>query len=159
MAIFVRWEWKERTKTFLVIFYFVDDRTKQNLRFRLKVVDDWKECIGLEDPENNPDCSPQMIMTWAPTHLEIALLGDVLRYANIIDGLDISEKKQLRMKLEIETKENNPSFLNNFEIEKLRCNVPFTIMISLEGKEDWYICSKLTSEYIDYLKNVVNPFQ
>ena len=65
MAIFVRWEWKERTKTFLVIFYFVDDRTKQNLRFRLKVVDDWKECIGLEYPENNPDCSPtQSAVRW-----------------------------------------------------------------------------------------------
>lgn len=159
MAIFVRWEWKERTKTFLVIFYFVDDRSKQNLRFRLKVLDDWKDCVGLEDPENNPDCPPQMIMTWAPTHLEIALLGDVLRYANIIDGLDINEKKQLRIKLELETKENDPCVLNNFEIEKLSSKVPFTIMVSLEGAEDWYICSELTPEYIEYLKKILHPFQ
>ena len=38
MPTYVRWEWKERTKTFLVIFYFFDDKSSSNLRFRLKTI-------------------------------------------------------------------------------------------------------------------------
>lgn len=161
MVVFVRWEWKEKTKTFLLIFYFIDDKTEQNIRFRFKVVNkNIEPIVLLEDPTNNPDMPSQPIMTWAPKHLEIALLGDVLRYANIIDGLDEGEKRKLREKLEIQIKERNPYPFNSADFEDLiRDAPPSTTMIAFEGADDWFFCSRLNSEYVDYLRKVMVPFQ
>ena len=39
MPIFVQWEWKGRTKSFLVIFHFYDDFSKPNLRMKMKKYD------------------------------------------------------------------------------------------------------------------------
>jgi hypothetical protein len=161
MAVFVRWEWKEKTKTFLVIFYFIDDKTEQNIRFRFKVVNkNLKPVVLLEDPTSNPDMASQPVMTWAPNHLEIALLGDILGYANIIDGLDEPEKRNLREKLEIQVKEGHPNLVHEEDIDDLiRDAPPSTTMLALEGASDWFFCSRLSSEYVDYLRKILLPFQ
>ena len=70
--------WNEQ-KLFLVIFHFIDDFSEPNLRMS-------KEYDNL--------------MTWAPSHVELGLLGEILRYANIIDGLRETEKKELKYKLQ-----------------------------------------------------------
>ena len=112
MPVFVRWQWKEKTKTYLVIFYFFDDKSRENIRFRFKVITRCGELTQVEEPKNNPEVQCQPLMTWAPTHLEIALLGDVLRYANIIDGLGITEKRKLRDNLEIQSSEKDPYIID-----------------------------------------------
>jgi hypothetical protein len=123
--IFIRWEWKEKTRTFLLVFYFIDDETKQNNRFRFKVFNEFsKPIVFLEEPANNPDLPSQPIMTWAPSHLEIALLGDVLGYANIINGLKEREKRKLREKLEIQVKEKNPYPFDSQTIDELVRGAP-----------------------------------
>ena len=38
MPILVQWKWQERGKHFLVIFYFYDDFSKSNLRFKMERV-------------------------------------------------------------------------------------------------------------------------
>ena len=154
MPVYVRWQWKEKTKTFLVIFYFFDDHSSSNMRFRLKVIGS----TFIEDMENNPDMPPQPIMTWAPTHIEIALLGDVLRYANIIDGLGVFEKKKLRKKLEIQVKNNNPNIVHEEMPENLVQDSPTLSLLSLERDEDWFFCCKLNMEYIEFLKAALQPF-
>lgn len=115
---------------------------------------------ALEDPTNNPDVAIQPIMTWAPNHLEIALLGDILGYANIIDGLDEREKRNLREKLEIQVKERDPYPFDRAEIDDLvRDAPPSTTMLALEGVSDWFFCSRLSSEHVDYLRKILLPFQ
>lgn len=161
MVVFIRWEWKQKTKTFLLIFYFIDDKTQENVRFRFKVVNkNFEPIVLLEDPTNNPDMPSQPIMTWAPSHLEIALLGDVLGYANIINGLDQREKRKLREKLEIQIKEKDPYPFESQDFDDLvRDASPSTPMIALEGADDWFFCSRLNSEYVDYLRKVMMQFQ
>lgn len=112
----------ERTKTFLVIFHFVDDFSKQNIRFRKKkfvgyglpdylyIPQDYptpQECpYILECPVSCGTMEPlpvqsYEVMTWASSHPELGLLSELLSYANIINGLKESEKRKLRGKLEV----------------------------------------------------------
>ena len=91
-------------------------------------------------------------MTWAPTHIETALLGDILRYANIIDGLMVFEKRKLRKKLELQVKDYNPNLVHEMRIEDLVRNAPTKSILVLEGAENWFFCSELNMEYIAYLK-------
>lgn len=160
--IFIRWEWKEKTKTFLLVFYFIDDKTQQNIRFRYKVLTNYSKPYWflLEDPANNPDEPPQSIMTWAPSHPEIALLGEVLGHANIINGLKEHEKRELREKLEIQDKDKNPYPFDTQDFDDLVRGAPTsTTMIALVGADDWFFCSRLDSEYVDYLRKVMKQFQ
>lgn len=126
----------------------------QNLRFRSKVV----ELPFMEDVENNPYSPPQPIMTWAPTHVEIALLGDVLRYANIIDGLSLLEKKKIRKKLEIQIKDENVNYVHEFEIDELTKHAPTLTILALEGERDWFFCCKLNVEYVNFLRDALQPY-
>ena len=160
MPVYVRWQWKEKTKTYLVIFYFFDDLVKSNLRFRLMNVTKSGELLMLEEAENNPDVTPQSVMTWAPSHVEIALLGDILRYANIIDGLNEAVKRNLREKLEIQSSEKDRYLIDataNWEdfFKGTPAGLP---MIAFVGGDDWFLCCKLSTEYIDYLSNAIKPY-
>jgi len=89
MPILVQWKWVEKAKSFLVIFHFFDDYSNPNLRIQKK--------SGLWEriyPQK------EAWMTWAPSHVELGMLGELLRYANIVDGLKESEKRELRDVLE-----------------------------------------------------------
>jgi len=89
MPILVKWKWRDQTKTFLVIFYFFDDYSKTNLRIQ-KIPEEWQEIYPQKET----------CMSWAPSHIELGLLSELLRYANIVDGLNDSKKRELRVKLE-----------------------------------------------------------
>jgi hypothetical protein len=160
MPVYVRWQWKEKTRTFLVIFYFYDDLIKSNLRFRPSTVTKSGKLLVLEDAENNPDVKPQPVMTWAPTHVEIALLGDVLRYANIIDGLSEVEKRILRNKLEIESSEKDRYVIDATAYwEDFFKGVPAGLhMIAFAGRDDWYLGCELDEKYIKYLAKTLEPY-
>lgn len=77
MPILVQWKWKENTKIFLVIFHFYDDFSKPNLRFKgrqLKRYDPVsKQFLSLPSRKYGKDSIMKSIMTWAPSHRELAL--------------------------------------------------------------------------------------
>jgi hypothetical protein len=163
MPVYVRWQWKEETKSFLVIFYFIDDNSKTNLRFRPKVTWTVRDAFTMiEVPRERIDFSTEPVMTWAPNHFEIAFLGDVLRYANIIDGLNETKKRALRPMLEIQDKLKAPHDLKDldfYEVLKYAKNTPTFMMISDEGADGWFIACTLNSEYIEFLRKMIEPYQ
>jgi len=166
MPIFVQWKWKERTKSFLVIFHFHDDYSKPNIRFKKKKFKD--ESLEFERPT----------ITWAPSHPELGLLSELLTYANIINGLKEMEKRELRRDLEIVVDEGNGKLrLYWAPIENLLQQLPnkgllfeappFAIFFSHYNVEaydkkkidkDSLFCTELCPEYIDYLKTLLKPY-
>lgn len=87
MPVFVEWKWKERTKTFLVIFHFYDDFSKTNLR--IKKCEKGRLLMLTPSEIFSPS---KAWMTWSPSHPDMALLTQLLTYANIINGLKEDEK-------------------------------------------------------------------
>lgn len=70
------------------------------------------------------------------------------------------EKRKLREKLEIQDKEKDPYPFDTQTFDDLvRGAPPSTTMIALEGADDWFFCSGLNSEYVDYLRKVMKQFQ
>ena len=103
MPVLVRWKWNEQTKTFLVIFHFIDDYLKPNLR--LKKCDLFLYKARPIHPKGIIDILYQerhkyLGITWAPSHPELAYLTELLTYANIINGLKIEDKLRIRGILE-----------------------------------------------------------
>lgn len=145
MPVFVRWQWKEKTKTFLVIFYFYDDLSKTNLRFEKgKFKQDKFGDIQFDSSSDGK----QPIMTWAPAHYETGLLSDILRYANIIDGLKEEAKKELWDKIESPVHEAMTG-------ERIK-GAKSLVCWSDEGFE--FLAVEMCPEYINYLKEVLEPF-
>ena len=145
MPTFVRWKWEEKTKTFLVVFYFYDDFSKRNLRLKMVEVDS-KGRIPCIDFRVSDTSDKQPVMTWAPSHYEIALLADILQYANIINGLKEEKKRKLMPGLFI----HSPWELD----EKLQEKMLFVI----ENDEHIFIAVELCPEYVAYLKKILKPF-
>ena len=157
MPVFVQWKWEEKTKTYLVIFHFLDDFSEPNLRMKSNYMVDFKR--SLKKIHLNPP-KPTSIMTWAPSHPELGLLSEVLSYANIINGLNYDRKLEIRDWLEGEAffmtfrkKDKEKTLLcsvTNFEL--LVASELCSLMRYSEEDERYYRCFKLTSEYIEYLK-------
>jgi len=100
-------------------------------------------CIDFRAPDTS---GKQPVMTWAPSHYEIALLADILHYANIINGLKEEKKRKLMPDLFI----YSPWELD----EKLQEKMLFVI----EDDEHVFIAVELCPEYIAYLKKILKPF-
>ena len=111
MPIFVEWKWKEATRTYLVIFHFDDDYSKKNLRTQTMKFEDEK-LLNPElryytpavlhfasDDHFRRKFQIRSVTTWAPSHVELALLTEVLTYANLINGLKEETKRALMDKL------------------------------------------------------------
>jgi hypothetical protein len=186
MPIFVQWKWQKKSKTFLVIFHFYDDFSKANLR-RVK-----KKLIGShyfyyflpievtmskemrEKTWKGTDVEiEKSMMTWAPSHTELGLLGDILRYANMIDGLNESTKTQLRYDLEVMVNVGLNIGTNSvIKVDEDRLDDLFErfpnkgkcIFLSHEKDKDedgryvTHCCIELCPEYIDYLKEILKPY-
>ena len=159
MPVYVQWKWEEKTKTYLVIFHFLDTFDKPNLRMKNVPRIDFKRSpnkIHLAPPKPTP------IMTWAPSHPELGLLSEVLSYANIINGLDYGKKREIKDWLEGEAfflklvhpkKNKKITFLCSVtNLELLKASELCNIMPYSEEEERYYRCFKLTPEYIDYIK-------
>jgi hypothetical protein len=175
MPIFVQWKWVERTRTFLAIFHFIDDYAQSNIRIRRRKVA--KKVIGcprwilypsneeIDDflKEEKYLESNSLAMSWAASHVEIGLLGELLRYANIIDGLDASQKRSLRRKLEIHVdldEERSEFFEEEFTTvsKRLRNRILTLFERDKTGERLCSFCYRLCSEYIDYLKEILKPY-
>ena len=136
MPVFVEWKWKERTKTFLVIFHFYDDFSKPNLRIKKYE----KEHL-LMFTESEMFTPLKAWMTWAPSHPEMALLTQLLTYTNIINGLKEDEKHEIGLYLE-------------------RAAIPERklVVVYLEESGELSSFAELCPEYIDYLKKILKPY-
>lgn len=177
MPVFVHWEWKERTKTFLVIFHFYDDYSNPNLRTKNRAVcrdlhmRDSNVVITFSPPPSSrfqkaiddgifgESLGKKAIMTWAPSHPELGYLAEVLRYANIIDGLSEEEKRDLRFDLELVVGINDRTFaIDEKRIEDLDFRFADKKKLvlfdeNIAGK--MALCVELCQGYIDYLKLVL----
>lgn len=164
MPIFVQWKWKEKTKTFLLIFHFYDDFSKSNLRI--------KKCekgrlIMLTPSEI---FSPlKAWMTWSPSHLEMALLTQLLAYANVINGLKKDEKNQIKIDLEGQTHLLRCGFLKTpldyfvkEEPQPLLRGISTTpdkkLVIYSADSGELSSFAELCPEYIDNLKSILKPY-
>ena len=133
MPIYIQWRWNENTKSFLVIFHFFDDLRRENLRIKKKT--------GIWETLHP---QKEAWMTWAPTHVEIGLLADLLLYANIINGLSVPEKEKLRTKL-----------LSMEEIAFTDLKAYWTH--DSKTDED-IILVELNPQYIEYLRKLLKPY-
>jgi hypothetical protein len=175
MPILVRWKWQEKTKSYLVIFYFYDDFSKPNLRFGKRQLTYFKDApmqlfdhdiAGEHAGDGLPVAKPiiKPIMTWAPSHRELALLSDLLHYANMISGFSEEIKRDLRYDLEITVSMGDDLFgLDEKRIEDLdkRFKNPLVLCGREENKEsvsETFFCIELSPEYLEYLKDIVKPY-
>ena len=155
MPILVQWKWKERTKSFLVIFHFDDDYSKTNLRMNY--------VYSVTFPVQIDKSRRKAIMTWAPSHIELGMLGEILRYANIINGLNRTEKRELKDKLQgtkakWEEKGEKDSLLKDIKEIYEKAGIEFlSAKPNLDTKE-WEFIIELCPNYIDYLKKILNPY-
>jgi hypothetical protein len=168
MPIFVQWKFKK--STFLVILHFLDDFSKPNLRMKEHIL----------QPEG------RSMMTWAPSHVEIALFGELLLYANIINGLSEETKMSLIKELQGFTSMKNLSKQMRSEMDGLIINAmkeagaseddigtievlhPLYVKEVGRGKKclllvnevtkDIYFCPMLTQGYLDYVKELLKPY-
>jgi hypothetical protein len=168
VPILVRWKWQERTKSYLVIFYFYDDFSKPNLRFGKRQLTHFKDAprqlfdydIAGEHPAVAlPDA--KSMMTWAPSHRELALLSDLLHYANMVSGLPEATRRDLRYDLEITVTMRNGSFgLDEKRIEDLDNRFRSPLFLcgrekTKEGVLETFFCMELSPEYLEYLRDIV----
>ena len=166
MPIFVQWKWQEKTNSFLVIFHLYDDYSRTNLRLIKKT---------LSDGESEWERST---ITWAPSHLELGLLNELLCYANIVNGFKEVKKRELRKDLEIAVDEGKEhatlcwkSIDNLLESGNrlMMFETPFVGWITKrpervqayvqmkEGKDSFF-CAELCPEYIEYLKKAMSRY-
>lgn len=161
MPVLVQWKWEEKTKTYLVIFHFLDDFSAPNLRmseaFMSKAKFGDKEIVY-----RSPHAKWTSIMTWAPSHPELGLLSEVLSYANIINGLDYDKKSEVRRFLEGEAfyvlKDKKLTHLATVTEIELLVASQFRQLLR-PSKEGIYQAFWLTPEYMEYLKKVLERTQ
>ena len=142
MPIFVEWKWQKDTRSFVVIFHFVDDYTKSNLR--ITKTGFWAEILQRKGVCN------KAWMTWAPSHVELAMLANLLHIANIVDGLQDSTKRKLRSFLD-------GSWQTTEEVEEWFRMFP-DIKAWIPPNEDLPFVAELCEEYIESLNKVVKPY-
>jgi len=165
MPVFVEWKWQERFKSFLVIFHFYDDFSRPNLRVRK-----YEKGHLFMARHSKVLSAKKAWMTWAPSHPELALITELISYANRINGLKEFEKGELRVKLEgvrkggydLETEEYDADLvvadaseiLKEMGEDKLR----YIYIESDESELDLCFCVELCQGYINYLKKTVGKY-
>lgn len=176
LPILVQWKWEEKTKSYVVIFHFYDDFSKTNLRLKkrklLSVAPFDRQFLSFSIDtrlKSSPDSriAEKSIMTWAPSHIELALLSDLLHYANLIGGLPETVRRDLRYDLEITVVEDGMED-HQFELDEKqfdeidkRLRNPSVFLgfdSNIKGKGTTYFCLELCPEYLDYLKEILKPY-
>lgn len=175
MPILTRWKWHEKTKSYLVIFYFYDDFSRPNLRFGERQLTFFKDApmqlfdydiAGKHDENVLPVAKlvVKPIITWAPSHRELALLSDLLHYANMISGFSEEIRRDLRYDLEITVSAGHNLFeLDEKRIEDLdkRFKNPRFLVGREKNKKgtlETFFCIELSPEYLEYLRDIVKPY-
>jgi hypothetical protein len=113
--------------------------------------------------EDNKKMFTKLMMNWAPSHVELGYLSEVLRYANIIDGLGEIEKRNLR--IDLEYSEADPTLGEGYWGDQNRLAEIWDVLarratlFSVDTTQHVHFRGvELCSEYIDYLKTVLEPY-
>ncbi len=130
----------------------------ENLDFYRSVSEVWK------------DSKVRTITTWAPSHVEIGLLSELLAYANIINGFKVWEREKLIPHLDISktvfeeylkttTIAEDEDPLDNF----MKYCSEKTFLLGREfnyklQRNESLFCFELSQDYIGYLKEVLKPY-
>jgi hypothetical protein len=165
MPVFVEWRWKEETKTFLVVFHFYDDFSRTNLRVnstpeknRLTLF----TFVGGDDFLNDVETKGAWL-TWSPSHVDLALLMELLTYSNIINGFKEAKKRLLIEHLEFRHRKGT---LNEVSGKVEVCDwLKLGAMQSVVGCDKKlasysddngrsYAMAELCPEYITYIKEL-----
>jgi hypothetical protein len=136
-----------------------------------------------EEKKETVSLKRRQITTWAPNHVEIGLMAELLCYANIMNGLKPYERNELRPKLDIMC--NLLEYAKLFRLGKIRiedeslkenaavtsANIKFLKKVTnnktyLYGCDYNYrkkecenvFCSVLSPEYVNYLKKILKPY-
>jgi len=169
MPILVRWKWKEHTKSFLVIFHFTDDYTRTNLRMKYfglspRDKEEFRSRFGEKRLKDMLKHQGKAMLTWAPSHPEVGMLGEILRYSNLINGLKEFEKRKLKDKLQ-GTKlkwgeEGEKGQVLGKDIKNMFKQTGIEYMFAKPDPEtnEWQFMFELRPEYIDYLKTTLKPY-
>lgn len=173
MPIFVEWQWKENTKTFLVVFHFWDDGVKPNLRMRIKEEDfefvapldndlegEFSAVVSAPHHGVLPYPRTNAYLSWAPSHPEFCFLTEVLTYANLINGQKPNRRRNLRAKLEgkaskVEDEKGQEYFDYEVHSELLNSMPTGRMAIFASSKG---ISFEVCLEYLEYLRKILNPF-
>lgn len=89
------WEWKERTKTFLLHIQFIPSLTEHYPNYR------WTDPIrkGKETMSFRINDGPEWevpLMDWAPSWLEFGRIGELMRFTDYLNSLKSGEKLKFR---------------------------------------------------------------
>jgi hypothetical protein len=139
LPLYVKWEWQERTKSYLVIFLFIDDFSKPNLRIKTYPT------------------SHKVEMTWAPSHIELGMLSELLMYANIIGGLSETARKQLRKKLEVAYNVRGALHIDQESLIQLD-KIPDKTHIIAVGEKESEFWAYMCPEYLEHVKSILKPY-
>jgi hypothetical protein len=197
MPIFIQWKWQEHTQTFLLIIHFDADGSKPNLRKREMFFSPnngapLRLCFPFDWVYKDEKCSTYMkrsVTTWAPTHVEIGLLSELLAYANIINGLKPWKREELKSGLDVLS--IGIDMANNFmkrikeagstealkELEQVPNGIeeePIKRFVKSCGNKAYFFGAEtnyksgeieslfgfeLSQEYIEYLKKLLKPYE
>ncbi|MGD0449449.1 MAG: hypothetical protein ABSA79_00150 [Candidatus Bathyarchaeia archaeon] len=197
MTIYVQWKWQEDTETFLIIFHFDADFVGENLRIASRAFLNTKNTPtddqrykkryyyfdanlvgGLQSyplSQKIGDVSKvkvRNVITWSPSHVDVALLMDVLGLSNIINGFKKQRLRTLRTRLEFWVKKEDrhmpsSSMENNTLVESGKATAKLRNMLGEERKylvgfpdkpgvnQGLEYSCELCPEYINYLKDVI----
>jgi len=102
------------------------------------------------------------ITTWAPSHIELGMLSELLRYANVIDGLSEAKKRELRRNLELIGEQDRHLTYDDDSLTKISevlKNKMFVLGSEFgQNKVGYSLCVELCPEYFDYLKEILKPY-
>ena len=87
-----KWEWKEKTRTFLLRLRFIPLRPSPNFRWAIKdksgIIS--KAKIGVKFSDGRSWEVP--IVDWAPSWCEFGQIGELMRFTDILNSLKIDRK-------------------------------------------------------------------
>ncbi len=172
MPIFVEWEWKEETETFLAIFHFWDDRQKTNLRIRtVEEPHCFEAFISDTDAVQREEFAPvgflpfevettRAYLSWAPSHPEFCFMTEVLTYANLINGQKPHNKRKLRPKLEgrtIDMRDEDGHGYVGLEVHsELLYSAAEVRMVSFADRDR--LCFEVCLGYLEYLRKLLKLY-
>ena len=165
MPVSVEWKWQERFKSFLVIFHFYDDFSRPDLK-----VKKYEKGRLFMARHSKVLGAKKAWMTWTLSHPELALLTELLSYANRINGLKEFEKRELRVKLEGVRMGGYAPQTEKYDADRVIADASEILrkigkdklhFIYVEKDEpglDLCLCVELCQEYIDYLKKTIEKY-
>jgi hypothetical protein len=148
----------------IAIFHLYDDFSKPNLRLvenneeqEVYIDYQWRKQYKCKRAERS-------WITWAPSHIEMALLMQLLTYANIINGLKPSEKRKLWKEIEGKKRFNFEDLEARLYaapreiIKQIGSDKKIMTYADPKVEDNLCTCAELCPKYIDYLRKTLRTY-